>query len=233
MFWIAEIGINHHGDFDKAKRMIQKAKECGATAVKFQKYNPIKLLGKNSPYLKDAYQFSWKELTELSSFSKQLSIKFGCSVFDINDVPIVDRISDYHKIASRMNRNQEFISKIEKCKKLTFMSIQPDMGTKVPERFKLMWCITQYPTLKEDILKYPYNKDFGLSSHCPDISVIEYAIEKGAKVIEVHVCEDKNEVGCDISSSITFDNLKRLISMGNGNVPMSEMSLSQGSNKNS
>ena len=210
--FIAEIGVNHLGSFDKARRMIIKAKSCGATAVKFQKYNPVKVLGKNFPYLNDAHQLSWKELTDLSDIAHKLGLKFGCSVFDVHDIPIVDRISDFHKVASRMNTNQEFIAKIDNCKKLTYMSIQPDLGVRIPERFKLLWCIREYPTSKEQVLQYPYSKHFGLSSHCPDWSASLVAIQQGATVIENHVKESNLESGCDMASSLTFDDYYLLIS---------------------
>jgi pseudaminic acid synthase len=219
MIWIAEIGVNHLGSYEKALRMVKRAKDCGATHIKFQKYNPVKVLGKNHPALKDAHQFSWKELTELSAYTHSLRLLFGCSVFDVNDIAIVDGISDYHKIASRMNQDAEFVSRIEKCKRLTFMSVQPETTSmRIPDRFKLMWCIREYPTLKEDILKYPYNRHFGLSSHCPDINATLAAIKQGAQVIEHHVCESREEQGCDINSSITFEEFKTLINESSNHI---------------
>lgn len=209
--WIAEIGVNHLGQYNKALSMVKKAKHAGATAVKFQKYNPVEVLGRNHPDLKEAYQLSWKELTDLSEYSHSLGLKFGCSVFNINDIPIVDRISDFHKIAGRMNRNTEFIAKIESCKKETVMSVQPDMGIRIPERFKLMWCVREYPTSKEEILKYPYSKSFGLSSHCPDWTASLFAVQHGATVIENHVKEFENDEGCDMSSSLSFEDYTKLI----------------------
>ena len=44
VFIIAEIGINHQGDINIAKELIQKAKECGANAVKLQKRNTSRIL---------------------------------------------------------------------------------------------------------------------------------------------------------------------------------------------
>lgn len=211
VFFIAEVGINHQGSYEKASRMISEAKTCGATAVKFQKYNPMKVLGKDSPYLNDAHQLSWKELTDLSKEAHKLGLQFGCSVFNPQDIPIVDKISDFHKVATRMQGNPEFIARIEQCKKLTFMSIQPDLGIRIPERFKLLWCIAgKYPSTKEDILNYPYGQ-IGLSSHCPDWTASLEAVKYGARVVENHVCESKDEKGCDISSSLDFSDYEKLI----------------------
>jgi sialic acid synthase SpsE len=210
-FFIAEIGVNHFGSYEKALRMIGQAKVCGAQAVKFQKYDPIRVLGKDSPHLKDAHQLSWKELTDLSKEAHNLGLQFGCSVFNPQDVAITDRISDYHKIATRMNRNAEFIAVIERCKKPTYMSVQPELGIRIPERFRLLWCIAgKYPSTKEEVLKYPY-LNVGLSSHCPDWTSSLEAIKRGAKWVENHVCESKDEIGCDISSSLDFSDYEKLI----------------------
>lgn len=211
VFSIAEIGVNHFGQYEKALRMVHQAKVCGATAVKFQKYDPIRVLGRNSPYLKDAHQLSWKELTELSKEAHKLGLQFGCSVFDINDIPIVTRISDFHKIATRMNTRADFISKIENTKLMTFMSVQPELGVRIPDRFKLLWCIKgKYPSTKEEVLDYPYG-DIGLSSHCPDWTATLGAVKEGAQWIENHVAESLNEDGCDISSSLSFEDYGRLL----------------------
>lgn len=209
---IAEIGVNHLGSMDKALRMVKKAAEAGATAVKFQKYNPVKVLGKDSPYLKDAHQLSWKELTDLSIYARRLGLKFGCSVFCVEDIAIVAPISDYMKIATRMNKNQEFIARVAQTKLQTFMSIQPDTQLQghYRDRFNLMWCIPQYPSLKEDVLQYPY-KYIGLSSHCPDWTASLEAYKLGARVFEHHIKESNHDVGCDMASSLTFDDYQLLL----------------------
>ena len=49
---IAEAGVNHNGDFKIAKKMVEKAKTCGADIVKFQTFNPKKLASKHAPMAK-------------------------------------------------------------------------------------------------------------------------------------------------------------------------------------
>lgn len=220
--WIAELGINHHGDFEKAKRMCSKAHDAGATYIKGQYYNPYKVLGRNHPDLNYALQcqFTRQQHEELARYCRSFGATYGLSVFSCGDVGWLDGFSKFHKIASRMNQNQEFIQRIEICKKITFMSVQPEMGVKIPDRFKLLWCVREYPTIKETVINYPYNKQFGLSSHCPDPSATLEAICNGATVVENHLCESREESGCDISSSLTFEEYAKLIrevsSMGNG-----------------
>lgn len=226
--FIAEIGINHHGDINKAKRMCSKALDCGATYVKSQYYNPYRVLGPKHPELDYALQcqFTRQQHEEIYKYCLSIGAIYGVSVFSPGDVGWVNGFSKYHKIASRMNTNQEFINKIESCKKITFMSIQPEQGVRIPQRFKLLWCIREYPSFKSDIIKYPYNQNFGLSSHCPDPSVTVEAIRMGARVVENHLCESKEESGCDISSSLTFKEyakmIKEVMGMNDGNVQVSK-----------
>ena len=232
MIWIAELGVNAHGDIEKMKRMCSKAYDAGATYIKGQYYNPYRVLGRQHPDLNYALQcqFTRQQHEEIARYCRSFGAHYGISVFTPYDVGWLDGFVVFHKIASRMNRNAEFIARIDQCKKITFMSIQPDtVDQRIPDRFKLMWCVREYPTFKEDILKYPYNRQYGLSSHCPDSSATFSAINLGAQVIENHLCESREEKGCDISSSLTFEEYKDLIrrvqGMNNGNVQMSKSEL--------
>lgn len=210
---IAELGINAHGDFDKMKRMCLKAHNAGADYIKGQFYNPYRVLGKEHPDLNYALkcQFTRQQHEELAEYCQELGTPYFVSVFDVGDIGWADRFCEVHKVASRMNRNAEFISRIDRCKKPTFMSIQPSLGIRIPARFKLMWCLREYPSTKEQILDYPYTAKLGLSSHCPDWTAALVAVKRGAVSIEQHICESRNEPGCDISSSITFEELKNLV----------------------
>ena len=208
--FIAELGIGAKGDFNKAKRMMGKALNAGATYAKGQFYNALELLGKDSPYLEEAAkaQFTKQQHEDLGRYAERIGIRYFVSVFNIKDVEWAARFG-LMKVATRMNRQQAFLAKVESMKLPTFMSVQPDVDTRIPNRFKLMWCVAKYPTDKEDILKYPY-QGFGLSSHCPDITATMEAMKQGANIIEHHVVESKEENGCDVSSSITFEDFKLL-----------------------
>ena len=62
---IAEIGVNHEGSLDLAKKLIDLAKEGGADAAKFQTYKASKLASKNSPSYWDLSKESTKSQHEL------------------------------------------------------------------------------------------------------------------------------------------------------------------------
>ena len=74
-FIIAEIGVNHNGSLSIAKKLINKAKEAGADAVKFQSYTTENLASHNTPKAK--YQFDHNSKNE-SHFKmlKKLELNF-------------------------------------------------------------------------------------------------------------------------------------------------------------
>ncbi len=115
-FIIAEIGNNHQGSIETAKKMIKAAKDCGASAVKFQKRNNKKLYTKklyNQIYdNKNSYgatygehreflEFGKKEYLELKNYAKSLDIIFFATPFDFDSVDFLSEIDvPAYKIAS-------------------------------------------------------------------------------------------------------------------------------------
>lgn len=213
--WIAEIGINHHGNMEKAFRMIDKARLCGAHFAKFQYYDPAKVLGRKHPAYQYATQcyFTKPQHETLKHYCDSIGISYLVSVFDKNDVSWADTLCKAHKIATRMNVNERFIKAVADTGKPVFMSVSPGIPLKpeYSDKFNLMWCIPGvYPSTKEQILSYPYT-GFGLSSHCPDPTATIEAFKNGCRLFENHLCESRDEIGCDISSSITFEEYAAIV----------------------
>lgn len=209
--FIAELGINHHGDMSKAIAMCAQAAEAGATYIKGQYYNPIRVLGKDHPELQYAIQcqFTRQQHEMLALYCEKLHVPYFVSVFNVGDIGWANSFSPVHKVASRMNDRPDFISVLERTKKPIFASVQPTTQ-KMPDRFKLMWCVRNYPSTKEEVMQYPYS-NIGLSSHCPDWTASYEAFKAGARVFENHVCESRQEKGCDIASSLEFSEYKEFI----------------------
>ncbi len=211
--FIAEIGINSHGNPEKHLRMIAKAIDAGATYVKGQFYEPKKVLGPTHPDLQYAIQcqFSQAQHETFAKYAQSLGGKYFVSVFNVKDVKWASQFG-VMKVASRMNRNQEFLAHVNAAHLPTYMSVQPEISIKKSynKRFALLWCVRKYPTSKEEVLAYPYH-GFGLSSHCPDPEASIGAYQLGARVFENHLCEANDELGCDIGSSMHFNDYKMLI----------------------
>jgi N-acetylneuraminate synthase len=111
---IAEIGINHNGDINIAKRLIDLAIFSGCDAVKFQKrtievvYTPEELAKpRESPFgmtngdLKYALEFGLKEYTEINNYCKEKNITWFASCWDEGSVDFIEQFNvPCYKIAS-------------------------------------------------------------------------------------------------------------------------------------
>ena len=115
-FIIAEIGINHQGDVSIAKNLIQKAKECGANAVKLQKRSISRILtksglemaydnrnsfGKTYGEHKIALELSEADYHELNTYCKKMDIIFCASGWDEESIDFLDEMGiPFFKMAS-------------------------------------------------------------------------------------------------------------------------------------
>lgn len=200
----------------KAFRMVKLAKDAGATIAKFQHYSPIDVLGEAHPAIDYAVkcQFARKEHEKLAAYCEEIGLEYLVSVFDTKDIQWAASLCKRMKVASRMNQNLEFLSYIDKTKLPVIMSIQPDttLRSYYRDRFYFMWCVRQYPATKKEVLEPMFSYKYGLSSHCPDYTASVEAFKHGARIFENHVKEFDEEEGCDMSSSITFEEYQRMTS---------------------
>jgi N-acetylneuraminate synthase len=132
----AEIGINHNGSLDIAKKLIDVAVTAGCDAVKFQKRTVEKVYTKevldsprNSPWGKTTreqkmgLEFSEKDFKKIDSYCKKKKIEWYVSCWDI-DSQIKMRVfkTKYNKVASAMITHKKLLNEIAKEKKYTFIS---------------------------------------------------------------------------------------------------------------
>ena len=135
-FIIAEIGINHNGSIDIAKKLIDMAIDCGCDAVKFQKrdinivYTKDELNSdRESPWgkkfidQKKGLEFNEKDFDVIDKYCKEKNILWFASAWDENSLNFLDRYKlKYNKIASAMITNTDFLIKVAEKKKNTFIS---------------------------------------------------------------------------------------------------------------
>jgi N-acetylneuraminate synthase len=166
---ISEIGINHNGDLELAKKMILKSKECGADLVKFQKrdinlvYDQDTLNQKReSPWgstnrdQKLGLEFESQEYNEIEKFCKKIGVDWFASAWDLNSLKFLKNYNTkYNKIASAMIIDKNFLTEVAKEKKHTFISTGMCTFEDIQEAvnifnqnecsFELMHCISAYP----------------------------------------------------------------------------------------
>ena len=187
-FLIAEIGINHNGSVENAKKLILIAKKVGFNAVKFQKRTPEITTPKekantlrDTPWGQITYleykkkiEFNKKEFDQIDKFCKKIGIIWFASPWDIesNDFLHTYKLK-YNKIASPMLTNLNLLKAVAKQKRFTFistgMSKMEDVERAVKIfrkhkcKFNLMHCVSTYPCRDEDLnlsLIQVYKKKF-------------------------------------------------------------------------
>tara|TARA_B100000686_G_scaffold153404_1_gene160789 strand:+ start:16820 stop:17797 length:978 start_codon:yes stop_codon:yes gene_type:complete len=206
-FIIAEIGINHDGKINKAKKLILEAKKNGADAVKFQHFEAGDLYLKNSKNFKilKKLELSEKTLSSLRKYAKKIKINFFCTPFSIRSAQFLNKIKiDGYKIASMDNLNKLLIKKCTSFKKKVFISMGmmslKEINTllKISKKNKKiipLHCVSEYPVKKNnhglEVIKYIKQKlgdksFFGYSDHSIGLDACKIALLLGAKVIEKH-----------------------------------------------
>ncbi len=175
---IAEIGVNHNGDFETAKRMIEVAKECGADIVKFQTFNVDALTSNQAEmakYQKDnigkietqkemlsKLALSRGQFRELAAYCMEIGVTFLSTPFDIDSVRFLNSLQDIWKVPSGEITNYPYLVEIAKTKKKVILSTGMSTMDEIQEAvdvltsngttdITLLHCTTDYPTPPESV----------------------------------------------------------------------------------
>lgn len=175
---IAEIGVNHNGDFERAKKMIEIAKECGADIVKFQTAKLDSLVSKSAGMAE--YQkkntgeeksqkemlrkllLSFEEFEKLAAYCRKIGICFLSTPFDIESVHFLDSLQEIWKVPSGEITNYPYLVEIAKTKKKVILSTGMSTMEEIKEALgvltehgttdiTLLHCTTDYPAAMEDV----------------------------------------------------------------------------------
>lgn len=174
VFITAEVGINHNGDINIAKKFIDGAIFAGCDAVKFQKRTVEKVYSKEeldtyrkTPWgttnrdLKLRLEFGKEEYDEIDRYCKQKGVEWFASAWDIDSQYFLRQYNcKYNKVASAMLTHKEFLKVTAEEKKHTFISTgmstmeEMEKVVKIFKKancpFELMHCSAIYPMKDED-----------------------------------------------------------------------------------
>jgi N-acetylneuraminate synthase len=175
VFVIGEVGINHNGSLDVAKKLIDMAKGAGCDAVKFQKRTievvyPKETLDqpRESPWgttqraQKEGLEFSATQYDEIDAYCRALGIDWFASAWDIPSQHFLRKYDHkYNKIASAMATHLDFLDVVAEEGKVTFMStgmcthqdISAAVGVFKRHRCQvvLMHTVSTYPAPESDL----------------------------------------------------------------------------------
>lgn len=239
IYIIAEIGINHNGDIDIAKQLIDVAVTAGCNAVKFQKrtvdvvYTSEELARpRNSPFgetngdLKRGLEFSFDQYAEIDKYCKEKNIDWFASCWDEASVDFIDQFNvPCYKIASASLTDDALLrhtrSKGKPVILSTGMSSLDEIFHAVEVLGKddlvILHSCSTYPAHYDElnlrvipILHAQFAVPVGYSGHETGICSSVAAVAMGACVIERHITLERSMWGSDQAASLGPSGLNQM-----------------------
>jgi len=236
---IAEIGINHNGDIDVAKKLIDVASIAGCDFVKFQKRNPESCVPeeqkdkiKVTPWGKMTYleyknriEFGKKEYDQINDYCYKKGIKWFASIWDRESLDFMVQYTDITKIPSAHIVNVDLLKKARK--KNNFLMVSTGMSTdleiesaiKIGDPDLIFHTNSTYPCPVDQLNlnyiktlkeKYPL-KIIGYSGHEFGLITSFIAVALGAEYIERHITLDRTMWGSDQMASVEPGGVLKLV----------------------
>lgn len=237
---VAEIGINHNGDIDLARKLIDEAKEAGADAVKFQKrtvdvvYTPEELarprenpFGATNGDLKRGLEFGKDQYAEVDAYCRKLGMLWSASCWDEESVDFMEQFDvPFYKIASASLTDDNLLKYHRKTGRPIILSTgmstieEIDHAVEVlgKEDLILLHCTSTYPSKPEelnlravDALRARYALPVGYSGHEVGLQTTVAAVTLGACVVERHLTLDRSMWGSDQAASVEPQGFMRMV----------------------
>ncbi len=238
---VAEIGINHNGDIDIAKKMIDVAKLAGIDYVKFQKrtidlvYTPEELdrhrespWGTTNRQQKEGLEFSEEEYDEIDRYCAEKKMGWFASPWDWKSVEFLMNYNPpFIKLASACITDFELLEAVSRTGKPVILSTGMSTAEEVkkavdflhPQVKYILACTSTYPTDPEEVnlnfirtLYFEYpDIKVGFSNHHPGVVLMVVAAALGAKMIEFHMTLNRAIYGSDQAASIEIPGAFKLV----------------------
>jgi len=237
---VAEIGINHNGNLDLAKKLISTAHSAGCNAVKFQKrtvdvvYTPAELAApRESPFgttngdLKRALEFGLEDYQAIDEFCKSIKMDWFASPWDEASVDFLEQFdTPCYKVASASLTDDNLLRHIRSKGRpiilSTGMSTLDEVDHAVDVLGKhdlvLLHACSTYPAYYEELnlrvipeLRHRFGVPVGYSGHETGITSSVAAIVVGACVVERHITMDRAMWGSDQAASLEPNGINRLV----------------------
>ena len=217
---IAEIGGNHEGNFEYAKKLTQLAIESNVDFIKYQIYTGDTLVSKlespkrNSHFKK--FELTNQQYIELAKMCKKNNVKFMASVWNLDSISWIDEYMEIYKIGSGDLTAYPVIEQTCKIGKPIILSTglstlkevkdTVDFIRKVNPKYHnknmlaLLQCTSMYPISFSDAnlntlesLKEINGCEVGYSDHTEGSYALEIAVAKGAKILEFHFTDSRDD----------------------------------------
>lgn len=241
VYVIGEIGINHNGDLDIAKRLIDVAADAGCDAVKFQKRTPEicvpldqQSIERDTPWGRMTYltyrhrvEFGTDEYSEIDLHCAKRGLHWFASPWDVPSVAFLEQMSVVtHKVASASVTDLELLTALRETGKPIILStgmstleeIDKAVETLGTERLVILHATSTYPLPPAEAnlrtiatLSQRYGVPVGYSGHERGLQISLAAVALGAVAVERHITLDRTMWGSDQASSLEPEGLRHLV----------------------
>ncbi|RAX51901.1 N-acylneuraminate-9-phosphate synthase [Helicobacter sp. 16-1353] len=236
---VAEINSSHNGSVDKAKEMIDKAKEINISCVKFQSWSANSLYSNDyydkNPIQKrivDKFALRENELLQLAKYAKSIGIDFSSTPYSNDEVDfLVDECKvPYIKVASQDINTLPFLEYIATKNKPIVLSTGMSSIEEIKQAVNLiestrnykiiiLHCVSIYPTKIENVnlnnivgLRELFPKyPIGFSDHTIGVDIAIASVALGCGLIEKHFTLDNKKMGMDNNMATEPKDFLRLI----------------------
>jgi N-acetylneuraminate synthase len=241
VYIIAEVGINHNGDLEIAKQLIDAAVEAGCDAVKFQKRTPELCVPedyrdkmRHTPWgyisymeYREKVEFNQDQFSEIVDYCNKNEIDWQASAWDEPSVDFLEQFNPIlHKAPSASLTDTNLLTKMRQQKKPIILStgmselnqIKAAVDLIGTDDLVLAHCTSTYPCPPEELnlkmiqtLREMYPCPIGYSGHEVGLPTTVAAVTLGACVIERHITLDRAMWGSDQAASIEPGGLRRMV----------------------
>ena len=238
---IAEIGINHNGDIEIAKQLIEMSAEAGCNAVKFQKRTPElcvpieqRNVMRDTPWGEMTYmdyrykvEFDANQYAMLADFALSLGLDLFASPWDVESVDFLEKMKHpVIKVASASITDIELLKKIASKKIPVIMStgmstmqeIEKAVETLGTDNLLIAHSTSAYPCEPKElnlkmipVLQEKFGVPVGYSGHETGLQTTVAATVLGACFVERHVTLDRSMWGSDQSASVEPQGMQKLV----------------------
>ena len=238
---VAELGINHNGDVDLARKMINAAKAAGCDYVKFQKrtvdvvYTEEELdkprespFGSTNRQQKEGLEFDKDDYNNLDRYCKAMGIPWFASPWDCDSVDFLMQYdTPFIKVASACVTNFKVLQTIAKTSKDIILSTGMSTHDEIRNALNflgwqtkyLLACTSTYPTANNEMnlnfittLKQEFSfQQIGFSNHHPGVFFAACSALLGARMVEFHLTLDRSMYGSDQVASLEPEGVTKLV----------------------
>jgi N-acetylneuraminate synthase len=241
VYIIGEIGINHNGELENCKKLIDVAAAAGCNAVKFQKRTPElcvpekqKSVTRETPWgimtyleYRHRIELNQEQYSEIDRYARSKGLQWFASCWDMPSVDFIDKFEPVaYKIASASLTDDALLRYVANKGRPVILSTgmstldEIDHAVSLFDKSRLLitHATSTYPCSPDELnlrvmgtLRNRYNVPVGYSGHETGLQTTVAAVALGACIVERHITLDRATWGTDQAASVEPAGLHRLV----------------------